>query len=248
MRLLLLLFTLFSYSFAIVSIAPVEIGKKPGTSGQVNASFQTQRGNTEADSYSGGAKLQYDDNASYVTWGEFTIHYAEASTVKNTNDTYIHLRYIHTLNDVKNVNWEAFVQSETNQFTSIQERFVTGGGVRFHIRDDDIGKLYFGLGSFYEHIDYSTGVDPIENNLRGNFYLAYKKEFSKDSSISYAGYYQPKLNKLNDYLLSNALDLQVYVYEKVYLSFRLSYLVDAAPAVGIKKEDFSQITSFIYKF
>lgn len=248
MRFLLLLFTLFTLSFGVVSIAPVEIGAKAGTSGQINASFQTQRGNTEADAYSGSVKIQYDDNASYVTWGEVTVNYAEASGVKNTNATYMHLRYIHTFNDIKNVNWETFAQSETNQFTSIQERFVTGGGVRFHIRDDELGTFYLGTGAFYEHIDYSTDVDKSENNVRGNFYLAYKKAFSKDSAISYAGYYQPKLNGILDYLLSNSLELQVYVYEKIYLSLKVSYLVDSDPAIDIKRDDFSQITSFVYKF
>ncbi len=248
MRFFLLLFTLFSLSFGVVSIAPVEIGAKPGTSGQVNASFQTQRGNTEADAYSGGVKLQYDDNASYVTWGELSVNYAEASGVKNTNATYAHLRYIHTFNDIKNINWEIFAQSETNQFTSIQERFVSGGGMRFHIKDDELGKLYLGMGAFHEYIAYSTSVDKEENNLRGNFYLAYKKAFSKDSSLSYVGYYQPKLNGLYDYLISNGLELQVFVYEKIYLSLKLSYLVDTKPAIGIKQEDFSQVTSLVYKF
>ncbi len=248
MRFFLLFVTLCSLSFGVVSIAPVAIGAKAGTSGQVNASFQTQRGNTESDAYSGGAKLQYDDNTSYVTWGELSVNYAEASGVKNSNATYAHLRYIHTFNGIKNINWEVFTQSETNQFTSIQERFVTGGGMRFHIKDDELGALYLGTGAFHEYIDYSTAVDATENNLRGNFYLAYNKTFSKDSSLSYVGYYQPKLNELYDYLLSNGLELQVFVYEKVYLSFKLSYLVDTKPAVGIKQEDFSQTTSFVYKF
>ena len=248
MRFLLLLFTLFNFSFAVVSIAPVEIGKAPGTSGQINASFQTQRGNTDADSYSGGAKIQYDDNASYVTWAEFVFHYAEASGVKNTNDTYAHLRYIHTYDHIKNINWEAFIQSETNQFTSVDERLITGGGYRFNIHDDELGAIYLGTGAFYEHIDYSTSIDPKESNLRGNFYLSYNKEFGKDSSLSYTGYYQPKLNNYHDYLISNSLELQVYVYLKIYLSLKVVYAVDSHPAISIKKDDFSQVTSLIYKF
>lgn len=248
MRFLFLLFTLFNFAFAIVSIAPVEIGKTPGTSGQVNGSFSTQRGNTDADAYSGGAKIQYDDNASYVTWGEFSFDYAESAGIKSAYDTYLHLRYIHTYDDVKNINWEAFMQSETNQFTNIKERFISGGDYRFNITDDEIGKIYLGLGAFYEHIDYLTSIDPNENNLRGNFYLAYKNDFGKDSSISYTGYYQPKLNTYHDYLLSNALELQIYVYAKIYLSLKVSYAVDSNPAIGIKKDDFSQVTSLVYKF
>jgi putative salt-induced outer membrane protein YdiY len=248
MRFLLLLLAFITSSFGVVTVAPVGIGEKPGFSGQVNASFQTQRGNSDTDAYSGGTKLQYDNNESYVTWAEFSFHYAEASGVKNTEDTYAHLRYIHKFNDVRNVNWEIFAQSETNQFTNITERFITGGGLRFNIHDDEIGKIYLGTGAFYEHIDYSTGIDPTENSLRGNFYLAYKKEFSKDSSISYTGYYQPRANDYRDYLLSHALELQVNIYLKLYLSFKMNFLEDSRPAVKIKQEDFSQTTSLVYKF
>ncbi len=248
MRYLLLLFTLFNFAFAVVSIAPVEIGKTPGTSGQINGSFSTQRGNTDADAYSGGIKLQYDDNASYVTWGEVAFNYAEYSGIKNAADTYVHLRYIHTYDHIKNINWEAFIQSQTNQFTNVKERLITGGGYRFNVKDDDLGKFYLGAGAFYEFIDYSTSIDPKENNIRGNFYLSYKKDFGKDSAISYTGYYQPKLNNLHDYLLSNALELQVYVYLKIYLSLKVSYAVDSHPAIGIKDADFSQVTSLVYKF
>ncbi|MDD2356833.1 MAG: DUF481 domain-containing protein [Thiovulaceae bacterium] len=248
MRYLLLLFALFNFAFAVVSIAPVEIGKTPGTSGQINGSFSTQRGNTDADAYSGGAKLQYDDNASYVTWAEFSFNYAESSGIKSASDTFMHIRYIHTYDDIKNINWEAFIQSETNQFTNVNERLITGGGYRFNVKDDDLGKFYLGAGAFYEHIDYSTSIDPRENNIRGNFYLAYKKDFGKDSAISYTGYYQPKLNEIHDYLLSHALELQVYIYLKLYLSLKVSYATDTNPAVSIKQTDFSQVTSLVYKF
>lgn len=248
MRFILLLFILLSSSFAVVTVAPVTIGQKPGTSGQVNASFQTQKGNTNFDAYSGGAKIQYDDNQSYVTWAEFAFDYAEAAGVKNAEDTYSHLRYIHTYRDVKNVNWEVFAQAETNQFTNITARFITGGGLRFNIHDDELGMFYLGTGAFYEHINYSTTVDPTENSLRANLYLAYKKDFSKASSVSYTMYYQPRANDYKDYLLLQNLELQVNIYLKLYLSFKLKYIEDARPAVGVKGEDFSQTTSLVYKF
>jgi putative salt-induced outer membrane protein YdiY len=248
MRFLLLLSLFLNSLFAVVTVAPVDIGQRPGISGQVNASFLTQRGNTESDTYSGGTKIQYDDNTSYVTWAEFSFNYAQASGVKNASDTYAHLRYIHKFNDVRNVNWETFAQSETNQFTNITERFLTGGGLRFNIHDDEVGKIYLGTGVFYEHIDYATSADPTENALRGNFYLAYKKVFSKDSTLSYTMYYQPRANDIHDYLLMHNLELQVNVYLKLYLSLKLQYLEDTRPAVGIKSEDFTQTTSLVYKF
>lgn len=248
MRFFLLLFMFINSSFAVVTIAPVALGDKPGTSGQVNASFQTQRGNTDLDAYSGGCKIQYDNNASYVTWAEFSFDYAEAAGVKSAEDTYAHIRYIHSYDDIKNVNWEVFAQSETNQFTNITERFISGGGLRFNIHDDEAGLFYLGTGAFYEHINYSTSVDPTENSLRGNFYFAYKKDFSKASTVSYTMYYQPRANNYHDYLLLHNLELQVNIYLKLYLSFKLKYQEDSQPAVGIQQNDFSQTTSLVYKF
>lgn len=248
MRHLLLLLTCLTFSYAVVSIAPVEIGKNPGVSGEVEASLETKRGNTEKDEYKGGARILYDNNASYVTWGEFSANYAEASGVKNTNKTYAHLRYIHTFDAQKDINWELFVQSQTNEFTKIEERFLAGGGFRFHILDKLMAKAYIGVGGFYEHIDYTTNVDPIEDNVRANLYLSYSRKLGEDSSIAYVGYYQPKVDAIDDYVLSNGLELRVHVYEELYASIKVYYDVDSKPAVGVKKEDFTQTTSLIYKF
>ena len=248
MRHLLLLLAALTFSHAVVSIAPVEIGKKPGISGKAEASFETKRGNTEKDEYKAGLKVQYDDNTTYVTWGEFSVNYAEASGAKNTNNTYAHLRYIHKFNSQKNINWEAFVQSETNEFTKVQERFLLGGGLRFHILDKLVGNTYVGIGGFYEHIDYTTSVDPQENNLRANVYLAYTRKFGENAELSYAGYYQPKADNIGDYILSNGLELEVLIYQKLYLSLKLLYNIDSKPAIDVKKEDFAQTTSLVYKF
>ncbi len=248
MRHLLLFLFCLTLSHAVVSIAPVEIGKKPGITGGIEASFETTRGNTEKDEYKGGARVQYDSNASFVTWAEFSVNYAEASGVKNTNKTYVHLRYIHTFDSQKNINWELFVQSQTNEFTKIEERFLSGGGFRFHLLDQMIGNVYLGTGALYENISYTTNIDNHEDNIRANLYLSYSKELTKDAQISYIGYYQPKIDAFDDYIISNEIDLQVHVYLKLFLSLKLSYNIDSKPAIGVKKEDFSQTTSLVYKF
>ena len=75
--------------YALVSIAPVEIGDKPGFTGATNGSFTTKRGNTDSDNYTAGIKFSYDNNKSYVVWSEFSFTYGEASGVKNTNKTFV---------------------------------------------------------------------------------------------------------------------------------------------------------------
>lgn len=248
MKFFLLFLTLFSSVYGVVSVAPVEIGKTPGVSGVVEASVENTRGNTDKDEYKGGFKVQYDDNSSYVTWAEASMNYAEVEGVKNTNKAYVHLRYIHTFYEKKDVNYELFGQIQTNEFTKIKNRSLAGGGYRFYLIHKSMGKLFAGMGAFYEHLRYTTQIDPHENNIRANLYLSYTNQLGEDSTISYVGYYQPKFGDISDYIVTNTLELQVHVYKKFFIAFKLNYDYDAKPAVSVEKKDFTQTTSLVYKF
>jgi len=244
-----LVFLLFSFvsAQAIITIAPVDIGQKPGKSGMFKGSFETKRGNSDVDTYSAGLRLQYDNNESYLIWSDFTFSYGKSSGVTNTNKTYAHLRYIHHLYE-KSIDWETFLQSETNEFTNVKHRYLGGGGVRFFAKKKHFGKLHLGVGAFYEDISYTTTIDPTEKNLRANTYLAYTNNFTKESYLSYVFYYQPKVDAFEDYILSNGLELNILIYKQFYLNFVFFYDYDSMPAIGVKKEDISQKTSFLYKF
>ena len=247
MKLVLLLLFLWLDLFAVITIAPVKIGKKPGYSGILKGSLQTKRGNSDIDNYSAGLRVQYDNNSSYVVWSDLVFDYGEASGKKNVNKTYAHLRLVHTLFS-KTLNYELFGQSETNEFTNVQHRFLAGGGLRYHEDLNSWGSLYFGLGGFGEDIKYLSTADPKEQNIRMNSYISYTKKFDKKSKLSYVMYYQPRVDDFSDYIFSNGLETTIRVYEKLYLSFVLYFDVDSAPAVGVKDIDFTQKTSFIYKF
>lgn len=232
---------------AVIYIAPVDIGGDPGFSGSVKGAFVTKRGNTDSDEYSAGCRLQYDNNSSYVVWTDLAFSYAKASGTTNTNKTYMHVRYIHALQK-RDLNWEAFIQSQTDKFTKIQKRFLGGLGLRYHSNIQRYGNIYFGFGGFAEHIDYTTAVDPSEENIRINLYVAYKKDFSKRVNISYLGYYQPNTELFSDYIVSNSAQLRVQIYEQLSINFEITYNQDSKPAVGVENYDFSQKTSFIYEF
>jgi len=247
MKLLLLLILSIISAQAVITIAPVDIGKNPGLSGSVKRSFVTKRGNTDSDEYSAGSRIQYDNNTSYVIWGDLAFSYAKASGQTNTNKTYAHVRYIHTLYN-KDLNWEAFVQSQTDKFTNIQKRLLAGIGLRYHVSMQNYGSMYFGFGSFVEHIDYTTNIDPSEDNVRLNMYVAYKNQLTKSVKFSYIGYYQPRIDKFSDYILSNSAELKVKIYKKLSINFELTYNQDTKPAIGVEKYDFSQKTSFVYDF
>lgn len=247
MRFLIILVLSIVSAQAVITIAPVDIGATPGFSGSVKGSFTTKRGNTDSDEYSAGTRLQYDNNISYVVWADLAFSYAKASGTTNTNKTYAHVRYIHALYE-KDLNWEAFVQSQTDKFTKIQKRLIGGMGLRYHSDIQKYGNIYFGFGGFAEHIDYTSTIDPTEDNTRLNIYIAYKKDFSKNVNISYIGYYQPNTERFSDYILSNSAQLRVKIYGQLSINFEIIYNQDSKPAIGVQNYDFSQKTSFIYEF
>jgi len=234
--------------FAVITIAPVNIGDKKGYSGMIKGSLETKRGNSDVDNYAGGIRIQYDDGKDYTVWSDAVFAYGQASGETNTNKTYIHLRLVHTFLDIKEINSEGFLQSETNEFTNVKRRLILGGGLRYHKDMKKYGNLYFGLGAFVENIEYLTAINPSEYNLRLNSYMSYTKSFNKQSKLSYVLYYQPKVTYISDYILSSGLELEVLIYEKLYVNFMFYYDVDTQPAIGIEDTDVSQRTSLIYKF
>jgi hypothetical protein len=234
--------------FAIITIAPVKIGDKPGYSGVLKGSFETKRGNTDVDNYSAGLRGQYDNNETYVLWSDFVFAYGKASGETNTNKTYAHVRLVHTFLDIPSINYETFVQSATNEFTNVKKKILLGGGLRYYKDLKRYGNFYIGLGGFYENIHYLTSLDPTESHGRVNSYVSYTKSFNKSSKLSYVMYFQPKMDDIGDYIFSNALELQVMIYKKLLLSFVIYYDDDSKPATDVKSRDFTQKTSFLYKF
>lgn len=233
--------------FALVSIAPVEIGENPGLNGEVSLSLETKSGNTDKESYSASAKVAYDNNVSYVTWAEVSGEYGESEGTKDTNKAFSHLRYIHTtyFDDLKA---EAFAQLQSDEFRLIRSRLLGGAGVRyklFSLFGKDKG--YLGLGAFHESITYSSN-DPDEENVRLNTYFAYTVNINESSQFSYTFYYQPKVDIFSDYVQSHEAQLKVKIYKQLSLRLSVTYDFDSKPPMSVKKKDFTQKTSLVFEF
>ena len=251
MRFLLLASTIVLSSplWAVVSIAPVDIGSKPGFSGNVSGSLSDKSGNTDKKEYALGLRLQFDQGSDYLTWGTFSYNYGESAGTKNEDRLYGHVRIIRALD---HADWcgELFVQSEQDDFKDIEERTLAGAGLRWRFfNSEEWGKGYAGLGGMYEKIDYSHPlINPSENNGRLNSYIAYTKSFQNGPKLSYIGYYQPKFDESADYVTSQTAELIVPLFGKLSLSLVAKYLYDSRPAVGIEKKDTAYTTNIMWEF
>jgi hypothetical protein len=248
MKLLIVLTLITSQClFALISIAPIEIGENKGFNGKAAASFETKRGNTHKDNYKTALKLAYDNNTSYVTWAEFSGEYGETNDIVDTNKKFLHLRYIHALTE-EVLRGELYGQVGEDEFRAITNRSLIGTGIRYKIFEIfKDGKGYFGIGGFYETIKYTTS-DPYERNVRFNTYFAYKMKFAKSSKLAYTFYFQPKSDYLSDYITTQDIQLELNIYKQLFLNFQLSYFYDSKPAIDIEDYDLTQVTSFIFKF
>lgn len=235
--------------FALVSIAPVDIGSNPGVSGNISGSLSSKSGNTQKDDYALGLRLQYDQGADYLVWGTFTYDYGSSNGIKNEDKTYAHVRYIHALD--KN-DWcaELFVQTEQDAFKDIKARSLAGAGGRWRfLNSEEWGKGYAGLGGFYEKIDYTHPQrNANENNTRINSYIAYTKSFPNASKLSYLGYFQPKFEDLSDYVSSQTLELIIPIYGKLNVGLTAKYAYDSRPPIDIQKKDTAFMTSLLLEF
>ena len=249
MRLFISFFIFSLPLLAVINISPNEVGLRPGLSGNIQAAVNNQRGNTDKDEYDFSAKVNYDNNSSYVTWLAFSYAYGQAAGVENENKAYLHYRFIHTLYS-KDWNWEFFAQNQGDDFRQIQRRLLGGAGVRWRfINGDTFGRIYLGLGAYYEYVNYTDPIiDPKEHNSRLNAYLSYTKKFGADARVSLATYYQPKFDDWKDHYLLSTASLLFYVYGSIYIKASLTYAYDTIPAVNVQKEDMQQITSIGWKF
>ena len=236
--------------FALVTITPVEIGEKAGLSGNIEAGLETKRGNTDKDNYKASVRVTYDEATDYVVWGELSGEYGKSNDVKDTDKAFSHVRYIHTLTDDENLRYELFAQLESDEFKQISSRVLGGGGLRYRLfNSEENGKGYMGLGGFYEGLRYENPlIDPSEDNVRVNSYLAYTVGFNEKSTFTCGLYYQPMIDEFSDYVQSSQLEVKLHVVKSLFLKLNASWDVDSRPPVGIEKSDFTQRVTFIFDF
>jgi len=248
MKILALFLIIFTQSlYALVSIMPLEVGSKAGFHGSSELSLETKRGNTDKENYKGALRLIYDNNASFVTWAEVSAEYGESNNIEDTNKAYIHARHIQAITP-QMLRAEFFLQTQEDKFRLINYRRLAGAGIRAKLPQLSLNSQgYFGVGAFYETINYLS-LDPQEKNIRLNSYIAYGLELENGATLSYTFYFQPLYNNFSDAVSTHSLALKLNVYKELFLQFKLSYDADTKAPKDVGQYDFTQNTSFIFNF
>ncbi|MDZ4261443.1 MAG: DUF481 domain-containing protein [Pseudomonadota bacterium] len=236
---------------AIVNVENIRVGlTEPGLSGNLDLSFNGNRGNTNKDEY--GIKGRIQNNSDKVT--NFVVasyDYGEVSNVANTNKSFIHGRHVVQFQPERA--WEAFLQGEKNEFARLSFRGLIGGGLRFTLAEvpDKLG-LYLGAGAYWsrETLDQRIGLTDhgSENFARANLYVVYKHKLNSQLSLISTTYYQPRLSGASDFRALEQAGLAVKMTDKLSLKLSLDIAHDSRPPQSIKQTDTSYNTSLSYRF
>ncbi|MBN2824899.1 MAG: DUF481 domain-containing protein [Campylobacterales bacterium] len=208
---------------------------------EMGASYTTNSGNIDKSNIKASARLEYYE-VGYANVLKFNYEYGEQNGVKNIDSLTLHLRHIHNLWD--KVDGELFAQYQQNEFKNMDSKYLTGANLRYKLES---GKLdaFVGLGMFYTWLD-EVGIESDYISL--NSYIALSYKLSESTSLSYNGYFQPRIEDFDDYLIYQEAQLKINLTDRLSLLVNILHEYDAMPPSGVEKSDFSQTTGFSYSF
>jgi putative salt-induced outer membrane protein YdiY len=254
-KLIILLF-LSSQALAISNIESERPGlPDQGWNGHIEFSVDGKTGNKREETYTGAAKVTWRKNND-ILLGIVERGYGTTRNVKDTDESFVHTRWIHVLNP----SWatEAFAQWEEDEFDNLISRTLAGGGGRYVVaQEQDIFSLSVGLGGFREREKLDLGTyDETNWTWRINSFYAYKHRLNDQVVITSTAYYQPSTDDFGNFRVLFDAALSVKLTDT--LNLKVNYKVthdsepasnpDATPPIDNHETNTEYATSLVYNF
>lgn len=169
------------------------------------------------------------------------------------NKGFVHLRDVHKF--CRLFRWEMFVQKEFNDFISLKDRNLIGGGLRTAALSTNLKEaktqalnFYVGTGLMWEHEKIDT--KPVQDTRiwRSTNYISFRWHINKLVDCNLVSYYQVHLKRVADYriLLESALKFKLTEHLTFTTRFDLRY--DNEPPFEIKKYDLEMKNGVLVRF
>lgn len=244
MRALWLAASLTLLASAIEIIEPVEVGAKPGFSGNIEGSGELQQGNTDKQSYQASLKGVWDDGQE--AW--LAIASAARSWSRGVMDDdalFAHLRWLRPVGLTKDKTIEVFGQYQSSRVKAISSRDLVGANLRFRVSEGvDLAYLGAGVMEVYEE----KSKEAAQWQARLNLYATLRHRIDEKFSLYAALYYQPCVDDVSDYDLIAEAKASYDISRSFSLAYKIRESVDSTPAANKRRTDLSQLLSFSYKF
>ena len=230
----------------VLNIEHLRIAKDTsGFAGSIGINLQLIKNTRDIFIFGNTMYLQYR-NKKHIAFLINNISYKKINDEDIINKGTMHLRYNYKLSEI--VTLEAFGQLQYNTISKIKMRQLIGGGTRFKLAEKEKYELYLGtiLMHEYEKID----ADPYiyNRNYRFSGYLSFRIFPTKNFIFTSTTFYQPRLDKFNDYRIFNQNSLSLRIIKKLSLQLTYTISYDAFPAEGIPKTQYQLLNGLVYTF
>ncbi len=244
---ILILFLLFVSTFAHAQILNVEKRRgtqsKDGWAGNIDFSGKYTKNTKEVYQFSNKALIQYKQGLkNYLILSDLKIIKKNQEDLINKGA--IHLRYIKQIKDSVDISYEVFVQTQFNAVQKINQRSLLGGDFRFKIVGNDTINFNLGTGAMLEY-EVST-LDTYATAIRFTNYVSFNWIISQAWKFKLITYYQPKVNEISDYRLSNESSLSYQISKQFSIVGVFNGLFDSSPIEGIPNQIYTGSLLFRY--
>ena len=199
-------------------------------------------GNSDTEEVSLGAyhSMRVDKHFAFVM---ATREYAKSNGVESADSGFIHVRYNRYLDNKNAV--EVFVQSNVNDFRSLESRNLVGGAYRIELSKHQA----FGIGFFREWEEYLVEGQKLDfTQNRVNVYWVIAQDLNDTASITNTLYYQPNLEESSDWRGFNQLSLRSKITDRLHMNFGFLVEHDSRPVLDVEKTDISYRAGFEFEF
>ena len=226
---------------------------------------EKRRGDVDENGWSGNLdfSLKYTENTtsifelynkSYITYKKDSVVYlliTDLKMIKSNSENLInqgvvHLRRMEEIKKAPNIKSEFFSQLQFNGVQKIRQRFLLGSAARLKLVGNDTINFNFSLGGMYEYEE--TTVETFHHALRMTSYVSFNWNISQKWQLRLINYYQPKINKLVDYRLSNETSLSFKVSKEFSILGSFELLYDSTPVIEVPNKTLASYLLFRYKF
>ncbi|MBT8262986.1 MAG: DUF481 domain-containing protein [Bacteroidia bacterium] len=216
-----------------------------GYSGSLSASIALKRNVNDFVTISSDIHIQYKMKDHLILFkNEVAFQKIEGQDFDNSLIS--HIRYNYRFHP--RIAWEIFLQGQYNKINLIDFRGLVGTGPRFKLTQSEKYKFYLGTLVMYEHEKVTDGVTPTQKDFRGSTYLSFSMYPTEHITIISTTYYQPRIDKFNDYRISSQSSLLVGLFKNFALKTSYTFTYDTFPAVGIPNSQYDFSTGLTYSF
>lgn len=233
-----------SFSQATVVVSSLK-EQAEGWVSSVSASYAASSSTVEKTEYKGSFRSSNNnDQRQWLMFGE--LEYGEVDGTKNADSQLVHSRYIRK-HVVGELNFEGFVQNESDDFAKLASRRLYGGGLSWQDKRDNLA-LHVMLGVMDEREEHATDASQNRQLTRATSSLQLHYQLENQALLTSVLYFQPALNDFGDYRSTFKANFAFPMTQSLNINIGYSWRYNGEAFVGVPPIKRELTTGISYSF